>query len=353
MNPDGSPDVSTVTAAGFPDKTTLSGVSLVNPQNVSLTAWLAHDRTSMVQQWNFQIEQQLDSKTALTLAYVGTHGTHLSTFYDINRPAYVTGVHPYPGLGTVPANDTEGESIYNGLQARVQRRVSRGLQLTGAYTWSHAIDNSQPGFDTDYRYGGNPVDAFDWWTRERADSNLDVRNRFILNALYDLPFGHGRTFGGNWHGPMDAVLGGWEFSTIVTLASGFPFDVVCDYCSGPSTRPEVVGPLQQLNRTQEWFNTSSFAKVPTINGNPAFPGDTPRNPFTGPGTKTMDLSVAKVFPFTERVHGELRGEFFNLFNTPQFSPPDGNLNDGGGFGKVTTIRLDSEREIQLGFRVSF
>jgi hypothetical protein len=308
-----------------------------------------------VQEWNVQLEHQLDTKTAMTLAYVSTRGTHLSTFYDINRPAYGTGVYPYPGLGTVPVNDTEGTSTYNGLQAQVQRHFTRGLLFNASYTWSHAIDNSEPGFDTDYRYGGNPVDPFDWWTRERANSNLDVRNRFVFNAVYDLPFGHGRTFGGNWNGPMDAVLGGWEFSPIVTMASGFPFDVVCDYCFNPSTRPNVVGPLQQLNRTQEWFNTSSFQKPATnsATGTPLAPGDSPRNPFTGAGTKTMDLSVGKTFAATQRVNVQLQGQFFNLFNTPQFSPPDGNMNDGGQFGKVTSIRLDSEREIQVSLRVSF
>jgi len=355
QNPDGSPNISSITASGFQSKATLSGVSLTNPQNVSLTGWLAHDKTSSVQEWNLQIENQLDSKSALTVAYVGTKGDHLSTFYDINRAAYNTGISPYPGLGTVPVNDTEGTSIYHGLQVDVNRRMARGLQFNGAYTWSHAIDNSPPGFDSDYRFGGNVVDPFQWWTKERASSNLDVRNRFVFNALYELPFGRGRTFGNNWNGPVNAILGGWVFSPILTLASGFPFDVVCKYCSSPSTRPDVVGPLQQLNRATEWFNTSSFQKVATnlVTGAPIAPGNSPRNPFTGPGTKTMDLSVAKTIAVTERVRTELRGEFFNLFNTPQFSPPDGNLNDGGGFGKITSLRLDSQREIQLTLRVSF
>jgi len=353
MNANGSPDVATLTSAGFPSKTTLSGIDLAHPQNVSLTGWLTHDTTSSVQEWNFQIEQQLDSKTAFTVAYVGNRGNHLATFYDINRPAYGTGISPYPGLGTVPVNNTEGTSTYNGLQAQVERRMTRGLQFHAAYTWSHAIDNSQPGFDTDFRFGGNPVDPFDWWYRERANSNLDVRNRFVFNALYDLPFGHGRTFGANWNGAVNAILGGWEFAPIVTLASGFPFDVVCDYCSSPSTRPLLVGPLRQTNNPMQWVNTASFQKVPTTNGVANFPGDTPRNPFTGAGTKTMDLAVSKIFPFTERVHGELRGEFFNIMNTPQFSPPDGNLNDGGKFGEVTSLRLDSQREVQVTLRVSF
>lgn len=345
---DGTPNVSTLTTSGFPNKQVLPA----NATNVSLTGWLPHDKTSMVQEWNLQVQRQIDTKTAATLAYVGTKGTHLSTFYDVNRPAYDTGIKPYPNLGTIPVNDTEGASIYHGLHAQVDRRMTRGLQFTSVYTWSHAIDNSPAGFDSDYRYGGNVVDPFQWWTKERANSNLDVRNRFLFSALYELPFGRGRTFGNNWSAVSDSVLGGWQLSPIVTFSSGFPFDVICQYCYSPSTRPNLIGPLQQLNNISEWFNTSSFQKVATNAGTPIAPGTGPRNPFTGPGTKTLDLSVGKTFRFTEQINAKFTADFFNMLNTPQFSQPDGNMNDGN-FGKITSLRLDSQREIQFGLRVSF
>ena len=354
-NLDGTPNIASITATGFPSKDSLP-VSLTNPQNVSLTGWLPHDTTSNVQEWNLQFEHQLDAKTSMTLAYVGTKGTHLSTFYDVNRPFYNTPTtYPFPGLGTVPVNDTSGNSIYHGFHAVIERHLSRGLQFTGAYTWSHAIDNTQSGFDSDFRYGGNVVDPFQWQTRERANSNLDVRNRFVFSALYDLPFGRGRTFGHDWNPAIDAILGGWQFSPIVTLADGFPIDIVCNYCSNPSTRPDLVGPLHQTNNPQEWFDTSSFQRVATYSGSntPIAPGNTPRNPFTGAGIKEMDATLTKNFNFTERFKGQFQGQVFNIANTPQFSQPDGNLNDGGGFGKVTSLRYASEREIQLSIRVIF
>ena len=360
MNDDGTPNIASITATGFPSKASLP-VDLIHPQNVSLTGWLPHDTTSNVQEWNLQFEHQLDAKTAMTLAYVGTKGTHLSTFYDVNRALYDTPTtNPFPGLGTVPVNDTSGNSIYHGLHALLERRMSRGLQFTGAYTWSHAIDNTQAGFDSDFRYGGNVVDPLGWQTRERANSNLDVRNRFVFNAIYDLPFGRGRKFGNDWNPAVDAILGGWEFSPIVTLSNGFPFDVVCNYCSSPSTRPDLIGPLHQLNSAREWFDTSAFAKpctpaFPCFPGSntPIAPGTTPRNPFTGAGVKTMDLAVSKNFSITERFKLQVQGQAFNLANTPQFSQPDGNQNDGGGFGQVTSLRYASERELQLSVRVSF
>ncbi len=359
-NPDGTPNISSITQSGFPDKQTLA-IDVNNPANVSLTGWLHHDTTSNVQQWNLQFERQVDASTSVTLAYVGTKGTHLSTFYDINRPAYGTGIKPYPLLGTVPVNDTSGNSIYHGLHVQGQRRMSGGIQFTAAYTWSHAIDNAPSGFESDYRYGGNVVDPFQWQTKERANSNLDVRHRFVFNALYELPFGRGRQFGNNWNSALDAVVGGWQFSPILTLASGFPIDVVCQYCSGPSTRPDLIGQLHQTNSVHQWFDVYSFRQVIPLD----HPGTSPRNPFTGPGTKTMDLSVSKKFRFTERFNAVLAGDFFNLFNTPQFNQPDGNLNDAqrdpgtglivsqGNFGKVTSLRYASEREIQLSFRVNF
>ncbi len=352
QGPNGAPIIATITATGFPSKQTLP-VDLTNPANVSLTGWLPKDTTSNVQEWDLQVQRQIDSKTAMTLAYVGTKGTHLSTFYDVNRPAYDTGIKPYPLLGTVPVNDTSGNSIYHGLHAQLERHLTNGIQFTGSYTWSHAIDDTQAGFDSDFRYGGNVVDPFQWQTKERANSNLDVRNRFVFNAIYELPFGRGRSFGHDWNGATNAILGGWQFSPILTLASGFPFDVTCIYCYSPSTRPNLVGPLHQNNSPHDWFNTSSFQKVATNNGTPVAPGNSPRNPFTGAGTKEMDLNLSKTFAVTERVRVQFSGDFFNLFNTPQFNQPDGNLNDGGAFGTVTSIRVDSQREIQAGLRISF
>jgi len=370
----GAPIVSTITPTGFPSKASLP-VSLTNPQNVSLTGWLPHDTTSNVQQWNLQIQRQINNNTALTLAYVGTKGTHLSTFYDVNRPAYNTGVQPFPGLGTVPVNDTSGDSIYHGLHAQLERHLTRGIQFTAAYTWSHAIDNTQAGFDSDFRYGGNVVDPFQWQTKERGNSNLDVRNRFVFNAIYELPFGRGRTFGHDWGTATNAILGGWQFSPILTLASGFPFDVTCIYCYSPSTRPNVAKPLRQINSPRQWFDYTAFTEVPTNNGTPVEAGDSPRNPFTGAGTKEMDLNLSKTFAVTERVRVQFSGDFFNLFNTPQFNQPNGDLTGAtvcpasgligttpctpwtivsqGSFGTVTSLRVDSQREIQAGLRVTF
>ena len=353
MNANGSPNISSITATGFPSKASLP-ISLTAPANVSLTGWLPKDTTSNVQEWNLQIQQQLDAKTALTLAYVGTKGTHLSTFYDVNRNIYGTnGVKPFPALGTIPVNDTSGNSIYHGMHAQVERRLSNGIQFSAAYAWSHAIDDTQAGFDSDFRYGGNVVDPFQWQTKERANSSLDVRQQFVFNALYELPFGRGHTFGHDWNTATNALLGGWQVSPIVTLATGFPIDVVCNYCSSPSTRPNLVGPLHQLNNPSEWFDITSFQKVATNNGTAVAPGTSPRNPFTGPGTKDIDLDFSKTFAVSERFRVAFSGDFFNLFNTPQFSQPDGNMNDGGNFGKITSLRFDSQREIQLSLRVTF
>ena len=211
-NADKTPNISTITATGFPSKQTLN-INLTSPANVSLTGWLPKDTTSSVQEWNLQIQRQLDAKTALTLAYVGTKGTHLSTFYDVNRAAYDSatvahtgGIQLFPALGTVPVNDTSGNSIYHGMHAQVERRLSNGIQFSAAYSWSHAIDDTQAGFDSDFRYGGNVVDPFQWQTKERANSSLDARrHQFVFNALYELPFGRGHAFGHDWNTATNAL----------------------------------------------------------------------------------------------------------------------------------------------------
>ena len=155
MNPDGTPNIAGITASGFPSKASLP-VSLMNPQNVSLTGWLSMTNLRTYKSGICSSSINSMRRPAMTLAYVGTKGTHLSTFYDVNRPFYNTPTtYPFPGLGTVPVNDTSGNSIYHGMHAVIERHLARGLQFTGAYTWSHAIDDTQAGFDSDFRYGGN------------------------------------------------------------------------------------------------------------------------------------------------------------------------------------------------------
>lgn len=335
-------------SVAMPQKDSLP-IDINNPTNVRVIAYLPSNVNSYVQQWNLQVQREVGANNAVTLAYVGTKGTHLATYYNLNRQEYAAaaGVKPFPLMGNIDVHDTNGGSIYHGLQAGFQRRMTKGLQVNANYTWSHAIDDSPGAFD-------NQTDRVDItnFAHERANSNLDVRHRFVLSSLYELPFGKGRMFGSSWNGVVDAILGGWQVSPIVTLQSGMPFDLISGY-GNPRTRPDLVGTLKQIGNNSQWFDTTAFVDPPKgAGGVYLHPGTAPRNPFTGPNTKVVDTSIAKTFSVTEKVKTEFRGEFFNLFNTPQFAQPNGDISSGD-FGKVKSTRFNSQRQVQLGLRVWF
>lgn len=341
-----NPNPVTADPAAMPPKNL--NVDLANPANASIIYYPANDKNSYAQQWNLQMQQELNANMSFSVGYVGSRGVDLMTLININRQFFdaPNGSRLFPNISNINMNATIGDSYYNSLQTQLRRRLTKGLQFSASYTWSHAIDDSNDPLDA----GTNVADFFDL-PAQRANSLLDIRNRFTLNAIYELPFGHGRQFGSSWNGVTNAILGGWALYPIVTLQDGSPFDIT-DSSQNPATRPNLVGPLQQNNKLSNWFNTSAFQSVPNVGGVFIQPGTAPRNPFTGPAHHYMDLSVAKTFPLGERFNTEFRAAFYNLTNTPQFAQPTGSITDGN-FGTVKSILLSTERQIELALRLNF
>ncbi|HWR14883.1 MAG TPA: TonB-dependent receptor [Terriglobales bacterium] len=325
-------------------------VSLVNPQNVQLVSYPKDNRQPMVQQWNVNIQQEITPTMALTIGYVGNSGTNLMTLINYNRQTYgaASGVKPFPNLGDVNLNTTKGSSIYNSLQVRMERRLVKSFQWTASYNYSHAIDNSPGTID-------NQTDRVDYQRFlqgfERANSNLDVRQRFVFSSLYQLPFGRGKRWGNNWNSLTNTILGGWELNPILTLQSGLPFDLASAY-SGLRTRPDVIATPIQYGSIDNWFNTSAFRNPPTTGGIFTRAGNAGRNIFTGPARRYLDISLNKNLQITERINTQFRTDFFNFTNTPQFSQPNGDITSGD-FGKVRNTLYQTERQIQFGLRVQF
>ncbi len=331
-------------------------VNLNDPTNVAISiATLPTNETPSVQEWNLQFERQITPTTVLSLAYVGDKGTHLTTYYNYNRQAYnsPTCTVNFPGLGcSSPINTqaTIGNSSYNALQASLNRRFTNGLQFGASYTWSHAIDDSPGAFDTYTANGGSPVNYLDL-AAEHANSNLDTRNRFVLNGLYELPFGHGEHYGAHWNGVTNAFLGGWQTNLIFIASSGTPFDVIEP--ANPTVRPDLVGNPYGGLAPLYYFNPAAFAAVPSNSSGVALrAGDFGRNTLVGPGLTNVDFSTFKNFKFGERVVTQFRAEFYNLLNHPEFVQPDYNFSDGN-FGKLTSTRLNSQRQIQFALKVNF
>ena len=350
-----------ITTAPLPSKGPIQ-VDLNNPQNVSISvATLPSNTTPNVQEWNLQLEHQIGDNMTFSMAYVGDKGTHLVTYYNYNRQIY--GVAPcgtnnptgcnFANLGTINTQATIGNSNYNALQVMLNRRFTQGLQFGVAYTWSHTIDDSPGAFDNYVANGASPVNYRDL-AAERASSNLDARNRLVLNGIYELPFGQGKEWGSNWNGVTNAFLGGWQTNLIFVAQSGTPFDVVEP--GNPATRPDLVGnPFGGVSGLY-YFNPAAFANVPTngpANGNVALrAGTLPRNALVGPGYTDVDFATFKNFKITERVTTQFRAEFFNLLNTPHFVQPDYNTADGN-FGKLTATEISSQRQIQFALKILF
>lgn len=345
--PQGSTNPAAATAslpiAGF------NTVDLQKPANVSVLAELPGNGTPRMQEWNLTFERQLGQNMAADISYVGNHGSDLMTYYNLNQQEFAkpAGTELYPVLaGAVNVQAAIGISNYNALELQLRRRMSDGWLFNVNYTWSHALDDSAGAFD-----GQGPIYVNDI-RGDYGNSDVDVRQRLIFSSLYTLPFGRGRRFGGGISPWLNEAVGGWQLNAILTLQTGMPFDLTDG--GNPGTRPDLVGPVTLPHTTAEWFDPKAFAPVPEtiVPGVSNGPGNVARNFLYGPGLADLDLSIFKDFHIGERVTTQLRGEFYNLTNTPEYGQPVADLTNGQA-GEITSTLLSRERQIQLALRVTF
>ena len=336
-----------------------------------------HLGTPYMQHFNLNAQYQFFSDFVYELGYVGTSGTALLQFRDLNQPIFIPGVdsmgnpistpankelrRPYAGYSTIAQSVTNGRSNYHALQTSLTKRFSRGYTFLIGYTFSKSIDLA-----SQYHSGaGNPIDPAiaqdaNNFNADRGLSSFDMRHRFTVSGVFELPLGFGKKYL-NHAGLVDKFVGGWSLSPIVTFASGVPLTVrdFTDPCgvSGPfitSCRPNLLrSPLLPSSKrsVNEWFDTGAFARQPFG----AF-GTAGRNIIFADGTQNLDLAVIKRTHFGKELKGmttEFRAEFFNLPNHPQFGPPDLNFSSPT-FGQIfSTARGSTERVIQFGFKLHF
>ncbi len=331
-------------------------VNLANPAGLNVLVWPRNSQNSSVQQFNLQVEQQLGANTSLDIAYVGTKMDHLATQFNANATPLGGGPAAYPTVGNVTEYAFIGTGHYNGLQTRLNRRLSQGLQVTAAYTWSHTIDNSNGAFSSGN--GGIMVDNLGHalLRLNRGNSDTDVRNFFTFSSLYELPFGKGRAMGANMPMAAEYLLGGWQWNTVVTLGNGTPFGIT----DSGNIRPDLVS--HRYGGGHYPYLTAVVSDVPRdSSGNPLRQGTLGRNFFHGPGPHSVDMSLFKDFKILERVTAQLRWEVFNITSTPQFfnnfssgSVPNGATAYVDNFTEnASTVRVNSGRQQQLAIRVTF
>ena len=344
----------TLATGALPAKIGIAPNAVNNTDNV--VYYPKNSPNSHIHEWNVQIEQALDSKTSWNIAYVGTHVGNLATPFNANAGAIGTGLQWFPvggainsqGVGAINEYAMIGHANYNALQTKLNRRLSNGLLVTAAYTWSHALDNSADTLSTApggvvVGSGGVPLLNYQY-----GSSDNDQRNLFAASVIYELPFGRGRSWGHDMSKAADYVIGGWQWNNVIVLASGTPMDIQ-GAPNSPNGRPDYHGGCSTGVSAFVWIKCSPGAFTA-----PAGPvGDLPRNFFPGPGTRVWDTGLTKNFAITERFKTEFRAQVYNLFNTPQFQIPDTNYNNGD-FGQLNSPRIaPPNRELELALRITF
>jgi hypothetical protein len=320
------------------------------PAGTSMIAVNQDNNNSTVQEWNLQVERQFGAKNTLTVAYVGTRGTNLSSYYPYNLYHFETGLQNFPGMGGINYNNYNGVSNYDGLQIHAEHRANNGLIGTVSYAWSHTLDDSTGAFQ------GQTAALYYDPRASYGNSSQDQRHVFSSSILYLLPFGRGQHFGGNVSRPMDWLIGGWQTSLIALVQTGTPTDLSTGEFT-PGNRPDLVAPISYPKSiTGYWFNPASFANPPTVsaNGQTVYTrlGTLGRNQIYGPGYRVVNLSAQKNIHLAEGYTLELHGDAFNLFNSAEFVNPNSDLT-GQNFGQVEGTEVYSNREIQLAARFTF
>lgn len=368
-----------------------TNLNLAEPSGVSVISALPNNATPRVAQWNLQVQRQVGVNSSLSLAYVATDGRFLTRNYNQNEQFYgVSNSDPnhdlFPNLGSVTVQDNHGNSSYNSLQAQYERRLTKGLQFLGAFTWSKTIDDACGDLDS------CAPQLFSNYSIERGRSNIDQPYRMVLSSLYELPIGRGKRFGSNWSRPLDWALGGWQINGIYTLQAGLPFSVTVDGNPG-SNRADLVGKasvntgFSPGGSGTPYLTNAAFAlPAATLfpDGSIVYngPGTSGRNILRGPGSSNLDFAVFKNIQISEGIRAELRFQAYNLTNTPHFANPNSDLggyttqacnvvtdsqpcvnvngnseqltpNLNAQFGQVNGTQPFSYRQIELGFRVTF
>jgi hypothetical protein len=328
------------------------GFNLAAPTNVSVIALLPTNLTPMVSQWNLQVQRQIGTNQSVSLAYVGTHGARLTRNYNANQQLYNAPPGPglYPNLQSITVQDNSGKSDYHSLQAQYEHRLTHGLVVTGAFTWSKTIDDSCGNLDT----GNCAPQLYTDYKLERGLSTQDQDYVLSASVLYELPFGRGKQFGGDVSRWVDYAIGGWQINAIYLLAGGTPFSITASGNPG-ATRADLVGKISvHPGNITNYVDSAAFA-VPakTAAGVYIAPGTSGRDIIRGPGLSNVDFALFKNFSLTERVKAQFRVQAYNLTNTPHFAnPSDTNLNDGH-IGLITGVLTNSWRQVELGLRFTF
>jgi hypothetical protein len=319
----------------------------------------------LVYQINAAVQQQLPGQFSATLAYVATLSHDLPIMIDDNYAPYAPGAttsqtsinsrRPYdPGvLGQNIFLISNQTAAYNSLQFSVHRQMTRNFMLNGFYVWSHSLQSAN-----ESAVGIAYAQDFDNLWEERGSTDNDRRSMANISGMWNISYYKGSS------SFLRELANGWTLSSIATLYSGAPVNIVTgsnkNFDSANNNRPNLVSGQNAFlsphrNRAEgaaEWFNIAAFANNgPGLGIGPyGADGNTPRDYLVGPGYRDIDVGILRNINFGERFTLQLRGEATNAFNMVSLSAPTANLASGLN-GKITSAT--TPRLIQLGARLTF
>jgi hypothetical protein len=357
----------------FPLDSTEAAPPAIQPPNATnsgtLYAFDPHLQLPYTIEWNAALEQTLGAQQTLSASYVGSAGRRLLQTAVINAPN--------PNLGAAILVGNGAVSDYDAFQVQFQRRLSRNIQVLGAYTWAHSIDTGSGGSS----FVSSNVFVPSAIASNRGPSDFDVRNAVSGAITYDIPSLKDKAL-------ADSLLGGWSLESVIQARSAPPVDIsdgnFSEFNSGiqADIRPDLVhGQSVYLYGPQfpggKAFNPAAFVDPPVdpSTGNPLRQGDVPRNFLRGFSMAQWDFGVHRNFSIHESLVLQFRAEMFNLLNHPNFGPPAGTFGrggfglsrqmlgqylDGGGHGSTIgsgafspLYQIGGPRSIQFALKLSF
>lgn len=331
----------------------------IQVRNLRIRAINPESKIPYLQQGSIGVQYQFLNGWFAEANYVHTRGTKLYVLRDLNQAnpsilvngSIVRQPRPFAQFGEVEYRDDLGISRYNALETTLDKRFSDGYTIRAVYTLSNSKDNTGEHLTNNGSSSSlpNSRDASLWY----GNSDFDVKHRFVINGIWEFPFGRGKAF--FQEGIGAAILGGWELAGTFNHRTGKPFTVTqggdpLSVGTFQPTLPNLIGNPNISNPTiDRWFDPAAFRLLTP--GVSTF-GDQRRNVLRGPKLASLDLALHRRFGLgRENTNLELRWEVFNVLNRANFALPNRQLNSTN-VATITALQGDP-RVMQFALKLNF